>query len=79
MGNLTVALENDDEARLRRLAKRKYNARKGSISKVLSEGIRLLEHEEMRKLAAHRLLEMMRVARNLGGIAVKSRGELYER
>jgi len=79
MGNVTIALEKPDEERMRRLAKQRYNARKGSISKVVAEGLRVLEREDRREKAKARLFGMMAAAKNLGGIAVRQRGELYER
>ncbi len=79
MGNITISLEDDEETRLRNLAKRKFSGKKGSISRVIAEGIKKLEEEERREKAKERLLEMAGRGFNLGGIAARHRGDLYAR
>jgi len=79
MGNITIALENEDELKLRRLAKQKFDGKKGSLAKVVSEGINKLNEEEKRTLAREKLLEMMKKGYRMGKMTIKHRSELYDR
>lgn len=79
MGNVTMALEDVDEERLRRFAKEKFGGGKGSMAKVVAKSLLKLEQEDKREAARKRLLESLKKGFNLGGLAVKHRSEFYER
>ena len=79
MGNLTLSFEKEDEERLRRLAKDKYGGRKGSLSKVVSDGLSKLEEESKKERSRRELIDLMRKGIEMGKIKIKRRGELYDR
>ncbi len=79
VGNLTVALEEKDELKLRRLAKNKYGGRKGSLSKVISEALSKLEEDPRRERAVKSLIQKMEEGRHMGKLLYKHRSELYDR
>ncbi|MBN2127739.1 MAG: hypothetical protein JW703_05135 [Candidatus Diapherotrites archaeon] len=79
MGTLTLSLENEDETRLRVLAQEKYMGKKGSLSKVISEGLRKLEEETVRQRAIESLIKKMNKGFDMGKIQIKHRSELYDR
>lgn len=79
MGNVTMALEDADEKRLRRLASEKFGGGKGSMAKTVKVALEKLENEDRRGAARKRLIESMRKGYDLGRIAVRHRSELYDR
>ena len=76
---MTIALNDQDEAKLRRLAKERFNGRKGSMAKTVSEGLKKLDAEDERELARQRFIERMKKGFNLGIKKMPSRDELYDR
>ena len=79
MGNITISLDDKREKKLRLLAKEKYNNRKGSMSKVLSEALDNMELEDLREQARQRLIAGMKRGFYMGKILIKSRDEIYDR
>ncbi|MBI4210565.1 MAG: hypothetical protein HY544_03615 [Candidatus Diapherotrites archaeon] len=79
MGTITMSFEEKDEERLRRLAHEKYGSRKGSLSKVVLEGITKLEGESVKERARQNLLKKLRTGFDMGKILYKTRAELHER
>ncbi len=79
MGNITIALSKGHEMKLRKLARKKFGSRKGSLSKVISEALDTVDAETRREAAVRELKETMSKGFNLGRIAVKHRSELYDR
>ena len=79
MGNITIALDDEREKKLRRLAKEKYNGGKGSIAKVLKEGLDKVVAESKRERARKRLIELMEKGFDSGGWLFKKRADLYDR
>ncbi len=79
MGTITMSFEKEDEERIRRLAKERYGGRKGSMSKVVVEGVSKLEGESKKEKSKRELIELMRKGIYMGGIKIKHRSELYDR
>ena len=79
MGNLTIGLDDKDEARLRRLAKERFEGKKGSISKTISIALDKLEEESKKDRAIKELIEMMDKGFDMGKNLIKHRSELYDR
>ena len=79
MGNITVSLEEEDEHKLRRLAQEKYQGKKGSLAKVISEGLGRMEAESKREQALKKLFARMEKGYALGIKRIKHRSELYDR
>ncbi|HIH16619.1 MAG TPA: hypothetical protein HA252_04410 [Candidatus Diapherotrites archaeon] len=79
MGHLTISLDKDTEAKLRRLADERHGGKKGSLSKVIGEALEKLEVESERKRAVDFLIAEMEKGYSLGGITIKDRSELYDR
>lgn len=79
LGTITMSFEKEDENRLRRLAQEKYGGRKGSLSKVVLEGIAKLEGESVKERARQNLLKKLRDGYDMGKILYKTRAELHER
>ncbi len=79
MGTITLSLEKKDELKLRMLAQEKYMGKKGSLSKIISEGLNKLEENSSRERAVNNLIQRMNKGFNLGKIKIKHRSELYDR
>ena len=79
MGNVTIALETEDEETLRSIAGSKYNNKKGSLAKVIGESLRLLSSKTGKNKAMMRQFKWMDQGFNLGKIKAKARGEIYDR
>ena len=79
MGNVTIALSDQDEAILRRLAKERFNGGKGSMAKAVADGLSRLEAESEREQARQRFLARLKKGYHLGGMTIKSRDEIYDR
>ena len=79
MGNVTISLEEKDEARLRALAGRKYGSRKGSLAKVVAEGLEKLHSESERERSMRRQLSWMEKGFRMGKIKAKKRADIYDR
>ena len=79
MGNITISLEDADEAKLRRFAREKYGGKKGSLAKIVSEGLEKMENESEREKTIRSLKAKMEKGFNSGGILIKHRSELYDR
>lgn len=79
MGNLTMSFEKEDEERIRRLAKEKYGGRKGSLSRVVNEGMSHLEEESRKERARQSLLRKLEKGFDMGKILYRNRAELHER
>jgi hypothetical protein len=79
MGHITVSLEDKDERKLRAITSQKYRNKKGSMAKVISECLGLLEKESARERAMARQLRWMDKGFKLGKLLVKNREELYDR
>lgn len=78
MVQIVLSLDEATEKELRRLAKEKYDGRKGALSEIVRRGIKLVSEEEKRALAHERLLELARNARD-AGVGKFSRKEANER
>ena len=79
MGVLTISLKDEDEAKLRKLAKEKYGKMKGAISKTIVEAVeRNLTQTEEEKLCK-RALALLDNPRPLGKRLWKTRDDLYDR
>lgn len=74
-----MGLSDQDEEKLRRLAREKFNNKKGAIAKVVSEGLSGLETGSKREEARQRLIAGMEKGFHGGRILYKHRSELYER
>ncbi|HZX20351.1 MAG TPA: hypothetical protein VFF13_05035 [archaeon] len=79
MGNITIGLSDEDELRLRRLARERFSGKKGSLAKTVGIGIRKLEQEKSVESSKNMLLRIMDKGFKLGKIAAKHRSELYDR
>jgi len=79
VGNVTIALETEDEETLRSIAGSKYNNKKGSLAKVIGESLRLLSSKTGKNKAMMRQFKWMDQGFNLGKIKAKARGEIYDR
>lgn len=81
MGDVLVSLGAQDEALLRRLAREKYDGKKGSLSNVVSEAVNELAKKDKRSMAIKRQLALMKKGFDLGlkgGRAYKTRDEIYD-
>ncbi|HLD05477.1 MAG TPA: hypothetical protein VJG90_07185 [Candidatus Nanoarchaeia archaeon] len=80
MGVLTISLKDEDEAKLRKLAKEKYGKMKGAIAKTIAEAVeRNLSKNEEEKLRKHALEILEKMPRHLGKKLYKTRDDLYDR
>lgn len=79
MGHVTVSLEKKDEEKLRSMAASKYKNKKGSMARVISESLALLEKKSKMERARVRQFKWMDKGFKMGKIMVKSREELYDR
>ena len=57
----------------------KYGGKKGSLAKIVSEGLEKMENESEREKAIRSLKAKMEKGFNSGGILIKHRSELYDR
>ncbi len=79
MGNLTISLEAEDEQRLRNIASQRYKSKKGSLSKVIAESLRLLSKQSARERAMQRQFKWMEKGFAMGKILVRKREDIYDR
>jgi len=79
LGNVTLALDEDTEKALRRIAKERFHGGKGSMAKVVRLGVEKMKDENSRERAVKRLKEQMDRGFDGGKILYKHRSELYER
>jgi len=79
MGNITISLEKKDEERLRKLARERYESKKGSLSKIVSEGIAKIERESKKERSKASLLRKLENGFDMGKILYRKRSELHER
>ena len=79
MGNLTISLEKEDEQRLRSMASQRYKGRKGSLSKIISESLRLFSKQRARERAMQRQFRWMETGFAMGKILAKKREDVYDR
>lgn len=80
MGNVLVSLDDELEAFLRRFAREKYGARKGSISRSVADALASLQESARREEARKRLMEDMERGVYLGlkGKAYEKRDDIYD-
>ena len=76
-----MSLDDDSEKKLRKLAKERYNNRKGSMAKIVAEGIRKIEstNDPAISESTRQMLALMDKGFRLGRRLYKDRSELYER
>jgi hypothetical protein len=79
MGNITISLEEENERLLRKLAKEKYNNKKGALAKVISEALKSLAAKSRKKRAMERQFKWMDKGFEMGRILVKKREDIYDR
>ncbi len=80
MGNVLLSLGAEDEALLRRLAREKFEGKKGALSEVVSEAVHELARKDARMKSAKSLIEKARRGFDLGlgkRKVYESRDELY--
>jgi len=81
MGNVIVSLDDKDEQLLRNIAKEKYSGKKGSLSRVVAEGVHELANKEKKLKVARHQIRLMKSGFNLGlrnKKAFDKRSEIYE-
>lgn len=76
MVQIVLSLEREIEQELREIAQRLYQGKKGALSKVVEQALRLLHRELERKQAYAKLLHEAEHAQKLG-IGKFKREELY--
>ncbi|MFP3950228.1 MAG: hypothetical protein ACLFUZ_04020 [Candidatus Micrarchaeia archaeon] len=77
MGNVYISLDDEDEAKLRRLAQEKYGGKKGSLSEIVSEALEGMEKKsktEIKEEFFRKLEEGVRFSYRM----YKKRAEIYE-
>ncbi len=79
MGNLTITLKDQDEKRLRNMANQRYNSKKGSLAKVVSESLRLMTKQSAREMAMQRQFRWMEQGFEMGKLLIKKREDIYDR
>ena len=79
MANITVSLEKCAEEKLRELANKKYQNKKGSLARVIREALENLDYDSGRRRAMERQLNWMKKGFKMGKILIKERSEIYER
>lgn len=74
MGTLTLSMKTEDEQLLRKLAKERYGSSKGSMSRVVGEALKKVEHKE------EAWITYARKGFHLGKLNLKQlREEMYDR
>lgn len=66
MVQIVLSLSEEKEKELRQLAMDKYNSKKGSLSKIVEEGIELVKYNKEKENANENFWEMVNNAKNLG-------------
>ena len=78
MGVITISINDESEAMLRKIAKAKFSKKKGHLSMAITEAIKewssKKDEEEIEKA-----LELLYKGKDMGGIISKKRGDLYKR
>lgn len=79
MGNVIIAMDEETEQIMRRLAKRKYGGKKGSLSKVVSEALHKYDQEDERKKEIDDFIKNYGGKIDTGGYKMyKNRDEIYD-
>ena len=79
MGNVIIALDDEDEKLLRSTAKRKFEGKKGSISRVVSEALHKYISGDERETRLKKFMDTLGKGVNLGGYKMyKHRDEIYD-
>jgi len=79
MGNVIIALNEEDEKLMRSLAKRKFGGKKGSLSKVVSEALHKYSEEDEWEKERRKFIDVLGKGVNLGGYKMyKNRSEIYD-
>lgn len=77
MGNVYISLDDEDEAKLRKLAQEKYGGKKGSLSEAVSEAIENMgkrSKDELKEEFFKKLEEGVSFSYKM----YKKRAEIYE-
>lgn len=80
MGNVLISLDSKYEEILRRLAQEKYGSKKGSISAVVEEALRVFVEKERKEAVRTQFLRTIENGINMGfkGHVYKSRSDIYD-
>ena len=78
MGIITISVNDEDEANIRKLAESRYGHKKGAISKVIAEAVHhdLIQSDDTKK--RKHALELLEKGLHLGG-KMFNRDDLYDR
>lgn len=78
MGQVVLLLDDVHDKKLRKLAAKEFKNKKGSMSKIVSRGIDLVEEKMKRDYYFKKLMYLAENAKDLG-IGTFKRDEAYER
>ncbi|MBI5036875.1 hypothetical protein HZC09_06060 [Candidatus Micrarchaeota archaeon] len=77
---ITLSINEETDDLLRKMANEEYQGRKGSLSKIVEEGIRTVAQKKEAEEALQNQLKIMKKGLQLGGGPYyKKRSELYEK
>ena len=77
MGNVMIALDDEYEAFLRKLAQEKYGGKKGSLTKVVQKALDKMRAEEKQK-EIEEFIELLRKGLKGKYAMYKTRDEIYD-
>lgn len=77
MANVMVALDDEHEALLRRLAQEKYGGKKGSLTEIVQEALDKMRAEEKQKEITE-FIELLRKGMKGKYKMYKTRDEIYD-
>lgn len=79
MGNVIIAMDEETEKIMRRLAKRKYGGKKGSLSKVVSEALHKYNSQDKREKEIDEFIDNYAGKFDSGGYKMyRHRDEIYD-
>lgn len=77
MGNVMIALEDEYEELLRRLAQEKYGGKKGSLTEIVQDALDKMKEED-RKKSVETLVKRLKTGLNFKYKMYKTRSEIYD-
>lgn len=79
MATITINIRDEVAKEFREVVEHELGKKKGMLGKAIEDALKRWLHEKKQKEIAQEMLQLMEEGINLGGLKIKSRGELYDR
>ena len=79
MATITISISDETAHQFREYVQRKMGQRKGVLSKAVERALQQWIHEQKQRQIGQEMIDLMEQGIDMGGIKIRSRGELYDR